>query len=109
MAYRVEITKTAEVDLHALCSWVIAQAPHQGALWFNGLETAILSLDREPRRCPVAPESVDTDHPIRVLHYGRRRDVYRIFFAVDDRRRVVRVLHIRHAAQRRITVKDEPR
>ena len=106
MAYRVEITKTAEADLESLYAWVIAQAPHQGASWFNNLETAILSLDRKPHRCPVAPESADADHPIRVLHFGRRRHVYRAFFAVDDRRRIVRVLHIRHAAKRRIMVKD---
>ena len=65
MAYRVEITKTAEADLDALYGWVIAHAPHQVAIWFNGLEIAILSLDREPHRCPVAPESVDrrSTHP----------------------------------------------
>ena len=71
MAYRVEITKTAEADLESLYAWVIARAPHQGASWFNNLET--------------------------------------VFFAVDDRRRIVRVLHVRHAATRRIMVEDTSR
>ena len=103
MAYGVEITKTAEADLESLYAWVIAQAPHQGASWFNGLETAIRSLNRQPHRCPVAPESANANHSIRVLHVGRRRNVYRVFFAVDDRRRIVRVLHRRPPGLERAT------
>lgn len=63
---------------------MLAQAPQQGAKWFNGLERAILSLDRHPKRCPVAPESIDPDRPVRVLSYGRKPHIYRIFFTVDD-------------------------
>jgi plasmid stabilization system protein ParE len=57
MAYRVEIARKAEADLEALCLWVVARAPGQGAKWFNGLEQAVLSLDQHPERCPIAPES----------------------------------------------------
>src|SRR5579863_3482658 len=44
MAFRVELTKSAEADLEALYLWVKGRAPHQGAAWFSGLEPAILSL-----------------------------------------------------------------
>ena len=71
MAYRVEIAKNAEAELEELYIWVVARAPHQGAKWFNGLERAVLSLDRHPKRCPVAPESFNPDQPVRVLSYGR--------------------------------------
>jgi plasmid stabilization system protein ParE len=84
MAFRVEIARRAESDLEELYLWVVERAPQQGAKWFNGLERAVLSLDQHPKRCPVAPENLDTDHPVRVLTYGRKPHTYRIFFAVDD-------------------------
>ena len=59
MAYRVEIARRAEADLEELYLWVVDRAPQQGARWFNGLERAVLSLDEHPKRCPVAPESID--------------------------------------------------
>jgi toxin ParE1/3/4 len=80
---------------------VVARSPRQGAKWFNGLEQAVLSLDHHPKRCPVAPESIDPDHPVRVLSYGRKPHAYRIFFTVDDDARLVRVVHVRRGARRR--------
>lgn len=62
---------------------------------------AELSLDRHPKRCPVAPESFDPDHPIRVLTCGRKLHAYRILFAVDDDAEIVRVLHVRRGARQR--------
>ena len=100
MAYRVEMARRAEADLEDLYSWVAERAPQQGARWFNGLERAVLSLDEHPKRCPVAPESVDPDQPVRVLYYGRKPRTYRVFFTVDDDTEIVRVLHIRWGARR---------
>jgi plasmid stabilization system protein ParE len=103
MAYRVEIAKSAEAQLEDLYLWVIERAPSQGISWFNGLEQAILSLDQHPERCPIAPESFDPGHPIRVLHYGRSPHVYRVFFTVNDSANIVRVVHVRRGARRRPT------
>ena len=100
MAYRVEIARNAEAELDELYLWVVARAPQQGAKWFNGLERAVLSLDQHPKRCPVAPESIDPDHPVRVLSYGRKPHVYRIFFTLEDDAQLVRVVHVRRAARR---------
>lgn len=50
---------------------------------------------------PVAPESIDPDHPVRVLSYGRKPHVHRIFFTVDDETEVVRILHVRRGPRRR--------
>lgn len=99
MRFRVEIARSAEADLEQLYLWVIARAPQRGAAWFNGLERAILSLDRHPDRCPIAPESLDPANPVRVLHYGRKPHVYRAFFTVDRATRAVRVVHVRHGAR----------
>jgi toxin ParE1/3/4 len=110
MAYRVEIARNVEAELEDLYLWVVARAPQQGSKWFNGLERAVLSLDHHPKRCPVAPESIDPDRPVRVLSYGRKPHVYRIFFTVDDYANVVRVVHVRRGAKRRAMpeeLKDE--
>jgi plasmid stabilization system protein ParE len=99
MAYRVEIARRAEADLEDLYLWVVDRAPQQGPRWFNGLERAVLSLDRHPKRCPVAPESFDPDRPVRVLTYGRKPHAYRIFFTIDDDAELVRVLYVRRGAR----------
>ena len=101
MAYRVELTKNAETELEALYLWVVDRAPTQGTAWFNGLEQAILSLDRFPKRCRIAPESFDPDQPVHVLNYGRSLQVYRVFFTIDESTKVVRVLHVRRGTPQR--------
>jgi len=103
MAYRVEIAKNAEAELEQLYLWVVERAPHQGARWFSGLERAVLSLSRHPKRCPIAPESVDPESPVRVLRYGRKPHVYRVFFIIDHPAETVQVVHIRRAARQRAT------
>jgi mRNA-degrading endonuclease RelE of RelBE toxin-antitoxin system len=55
----------------------------------------ILSLDENPARGSVIPEGYDLRH----LLYGRRRNVYRIIYAIDERESVVHVLHVRHGAR----------
>jgi toxin ParE1/3/4 len=99
MAYRVEIAKNAEVELEQLYFWVVERAPHQGARWFNGLERVVLSLSDHPKRCPIAPENVDPESPVRVLHYGRKPHVYRIFFIIDESAEIVNVVHVRRGAR----------
>jgi toxin ParE1/3/4 len=101
MAYRVEFAKNAEAELEELYLWVVERAPSQGAAWFNGLERAILSLEQLPKRCRVAPESIDPNQPVRVFNYGRSPHIYRVFFAIDETANVVRVVHTRRGARQR--------
>ena len=101
MAYCVEVAKNAEAELEKLYLWVIARAPQQASKRFNSLERTVLSLDEHPKRCPVALESIDPNHPVRVLSYGRKPYVYRILFTVDDETNAVRVVHVRRCARRR--------
>jgi toxin ParE1/3/4 len=101
MAYRVELARNAEAEIRDLYLWVVERAPSQGAAWFNGLERAILSLEQLPKRFRIAPESFDPDQPARVLNYGRRPHVYRVFFTIDETAKVVRVVHIRRGARQR--------
>jgi toxin ParE1/3/4 len=103
MAYRVELTDRAAQDLRHLYRIINAEHSAQARIWFNRLEQAILSLDEYPTRCPVIPE----DPNLRHLLYGRRREVYRVIFAIHDTAGCVSVLHIRHSARDKYQPDDE--
>jgi len=96
MAYRVELTLRAERDL--LYQRISADDSAEATRWFNGLEAAIGTHERLPRRCPVAPESNNTKRRLRHLLYGAKSDVCPVIYEIDERRKSVRVLTIRHAA-----------
>ncbi|HEY1935078.1 MAG TPA: type II toxin-antitoxin system RelE/ParE family toxin [Acetobacteraceae bacterium] len=95
MAYRVELTDRAARDLRHLYRIINAEHSIQARTWFNRLEHAILSLDESPARCAVIPEDSNLQH----LLYGRRRNVYRVIFTIDESARIVTVVHIRHGAR----------
>lgn len=95
MAYRVDLTERAVRDLQRIYLTIDAKNAAQARAWFNGLEKAVLSLDEHPARGPLIPE----DASLRHLLYGRKRQRYRIIYAIDERNGVVTVLHIRHGAQ----------
>ncbi|MFZ1889184.1 MAG: type II toxin-antitoxin system RelE/ParE family toxin [Candidatus Binataceae bacterium] len=98
MAYLVELTRRAERDLDYLYQRISADESVDAADWINGLEEAIYTLERMPSRCPVAPESKTTRRRLRHLLYGAKRDVYRIIFEINQARKLVRILTVRHAA-----------
>ena len=97
MAYRVELTLLATRDLDYLYQRISAVESPLAVRWVNGLERAISSLERFPRRCPVAIESKKAGRPLRHLLYGAKPNTYRILFELDDTRKVVSVITIRHA------------
>jgi toxin ParE1/3/4 len=55
------------------------------------------SLEEQPNRCPVTPESGKFRH----LLYGNRPHVYRAIYRVLEKQKQVDVLHIRHGARQR--------
>jgi hypothetical protein len=57
-----------------------------------------------PKRCPLARENQYLSKEIRQLLYGKGRNSYRILFTIveTEEMSVVRILHIRHAAQQTI-------
>jgi mRNA-degrading endonuclease RelE of RelBE toxin-antitoxin system len=58
----------------------------------------VYALARLPRRCPVAPDSKRTKRPRRHLLYGNKHHVYRAIYEIDESRKVVFLLTIRHGA-----------
>jgi toxin ParE1/3/4 len=102
MAYRVDLTERAARDLRRIYRTINAEDSVRARDWFNGLEKAVFSLDEHPSRAPVTLE----DDTRRHLLYGRKPNVYRIIYAIDERNRVVTVLHIRHGARKAVTSPD---
>jgi toxin ParE1/3/4 len=99
MEYAVNLSSRAERDLNKLFEHLNTTKSAAARRWFNGLERKIYSLERLPRRCPSAPESRKARRPIRQFLYGRKPDVYRILFEINDVTRTVHVLTIRHGAR----------
>lgn len=95
MTYRVDLTARAERDLRGLFTAINAGHSAPARVWLDGLERAILGLGESPARHPAFREVPGLRH----LLYGRGRNVYRVIFTIDDERRVVTVLHVRHGAR----------
>lgn len=102
MTFLVELTNRADRDLRRIYQRINAENSRQARDWFNEPEAAVLSLDRNPARGAVTPE----DRALRELRFGRKRNVYRIIYSIDERRHTVAMLHIRRAAQDAFTPED---
>ena len=94
MAYLVNLTVRAERDLVLLFGAIKAQDSDAALKWYRGLEEAILSLEKQPNRCPETREN----NKLPDLRYGYKPHVYRVIYRVIESRRVD-VLHIRHGAR----------
>jgi toxin ParE1/3/4 len=106
MAYAVELTLRAERDLDDLYEFLSAEHSTDVRRWFNGLEKAIYTLERFPRRCPRAPEAGRTNRSLRHLLYGTKPDVYRVLYEIDEPRRIVWVLTVRIGARDAVIARE---
>ncbi len=70
----------------------------RGPEWFEELLDCMYSLEGMPGRCSLAREAAEAKREIRCLRFGKRQNVYRILYEVDETRRTVWILHIRHGA-----------
>lgn len=98
--YRVEPTDKALVDAGEAYFWINEQSEGAALRWYDGLMKAFRSLERNPLRCALAPESVFFEEDVRQLIYGR----YRILYTVEGE--TVYVLRVRHGAQEYLKPED---
>ena len=96
MAYVVNITVRAQRDLAQLYSDIDAEHSDSALKWYRGFKGAILSLEHQPNRCALTPESDRLRH----LLYGNSPHIYRAIYRVLEKSKQVQVLHIRQAARR---------
>lgn len=97
MAYSVRITARALREIDEALEWLSERASRAAARWHEQLMGAVRSLEDNPERCGLAPESEWYPGELRQLLHGKRRGVYRILFEV--RGNVVYILRVRHNAQ----------
>ena len=101
MSYTIDIVSRARTDIRSVVNWRSQQSASSAARWHAGLLNAIRSLCDNPERCPLADEAADLGMELRELLYGRRRNIYRILFTIEEQ--TVNVLRVRHAAQDRLS------
>ncbi len=102
MAYLVKVTARAQRDLALLYGEINAEDSDAALKWSRGLKNAILSLEHQPNRCPVTPESAKFRH----LLYGNKPHIYRVIHRALEKQKHVEVLHIRHGARRKFKTSD---
>ena len=106
MTDRVIVTVRARVDAERAFRWK-AEASHQSAVrWFAGLEKAIADLGNGPEKHPLAEEESERmGILLRQMLYGRRKNVYRLLFAIEGD---TIVLHeVRHGSRGPMDHDDE--
>ena len=102
----VILTKRAQDELDGAHKWWAEnRSVEQANRWYAGFVEKMLTLERDPERCPLAPESEFFPYAVRQLNYGLgRRPTHRALYTV--RRDRVVILRMRHLAQRPITNED---
>jgi len=96
MTYAIEFSLRAKRNLDALYVSIGAFYSPQADAWFKGLEALILRLGEYPRRGKVTDKTRDIRH----LTYRSQSFSYRIFYRLNEKRRTVYVLHIRHGSRK---------
>lgn len=100
MKHRVVIEPPARENINEAYLWIAERDPTAAIKWFNGLQTAIQSLEKFPQRCPLAEENELFEVEIRQLVYRKGVGAYRVLFTVAGA--LVHVLHVRHGRRRRL-------
>jgi plasmid stabilization system protein ParE len=99
MTYRVIMMPRAEDDLARIFEYMRDRAPRAAEEWLDRARQSIESLAHHPGRCPLAPESVSFEEPIRELLFGTgNRGTYRFLFVLLEKS--VYILHVRHGSMR---------
>jgi plasmid stabilization system protein ParE len=102
--YEVVFHTQARADLDDAYQNAARHAPSTASRWVDRFQEALATLSRSPQRCPLSPESRFVDEDIHEFHFGRRPNVFRVFFWIDGR--YVRILRIRRASRRGLTRRD---
>jgi toxin ParE1/3/4 len=96
MAYRVELSRRAELDLRRIFEFIYVDQSPAALAWFEGLEELIQSLGELPR----SGTATSYDPKLFFLLYGNKPHRYRILYRVDPVSKTVAIRHIRHGARK---------
>jgi hypothetical protein len=74
MILPVILRDRAEDQLEANYQWLVKNYSEAYATeWYNGFLDALMSLECNPERCPIAEESSLVAYELRELHFGTGR------------------------------------
>jgi len=104
MTHRVVVQRLARQDLEEAYLWAARRAPETAARWLRRFQDALQTLNTKPERCPLAPESRKSDVSLRQWLFGKRPNVFRVVFAIDQD--VVRILRILRGQRRFLSRKQ---
>jgi plasmid stabilization system protein ParE len=93
--YGVMVTPEAETGIVDAFLYILERSPLYAEKWLRALYKKIDSLEQMPERCPLARENDYFEDTLRHLVFKS----YRIIFRVEEAKRVVQILYLRHAKQ----------
>jgi plasmid stabilization system protein ParE len=67
MLFRIEVTRSAEVDIENTYFWIYERNPEYADKWIRGLYRSVFTLRELPARCSIASESRELEREIRQL------------------------------------------
>ncbi len=102
--FEVRLQAAAVEDLAAAYRYAAQHAPDAAARWLGRFQAALMTLEHDPGRCPLAPESRKSHRELREFLFGKRPFVFRADYTIDGD--CVSVLRICRA-QRRLLTQDE--
>jgi plasmid stabilization system protein ParE len=98
MPFTVSFKRKAQRDLEESLAWWSKHGKAAAAEWRERFIVKVIStLEQDPLRFPSADEAAELGLDLRVMLYGRRRQVYRVLFTVEANS--VFIHRVRHASQ----------
>ncbi len=98
MKYEVIVTPEAQEGIRNSFEYIYERAPLNAARWLRKLYRQIDTLEGSPARCGFAREREYLEEGLRQLLFKS----HRVIFRIDEARKAVYVLHVRHASRRAI-------
>ena len=94
--YNVKLYEHAVRDLDTIYDYIANTLLESGAAanTIEKIETAILSLDTMPQRCPVRKTGVYADKGYRQFFVGN----YTIIFRIDEEQKLVFIITVRYSS-----------
>jgi plasmid stabilization system protein ParE len=109
MAYRVEITAPAALDIDEAYTWLQQIYPAYAVDWYGRLDEAVQSLAEFPQRCRHAREQASVPYELRQLIVGAGPRAYRALFSIQtdmNATGLVLVLRVQYAARQTLRPED---
>jgi len=106
MTHTIIYTHRAAAEIReAMEWWRDHRSPEEASRWINDIFPAINSLQDDPERFPLAPESDLHPAGLRQLLFGVGRSItHRVIFTIQGNE--VWILTIRHTARRELQGED---